>query len=89
VRARTVEGIQRLERRQLVGEDLLVAPVLTPETEARQVWIPPGTWTSIWDGTPYQGPGWAEVPAPMGEPPALSRVAPLRLLGEAWATWMR
>lgn len=38
----------------LVGDHLLVAPVITPGTE-RQVWFPPGQWRDWFDGSLYDG----------------------------------
>lgn len=72
----------------LLGPDLLVAPVMDEGATGRRVWFPPGTWHRIWDGATFEGPAEVEVEAPLGFPPAFSRVAPTRLLGQDWAPFM-
>jgi alpha-D-xyloside xylohydrolase len=57
----------------LFGDDLLVAPVMTPGATARPVALPPGDWIDWWDGTVYSGPATVEVPAPLGKLPLLMR----------------
>ena len=44
----------------LLGDDLLIAPVLEPGVEQRMVMFPRGLWYNFWDDQPYEGPG--EVP---------------------------
>ena len=58
----------------LLGDELLVAPVVEPGADSRRVWLPKGSWIHLWSGAPYTG-GWAEVPAPLGEPPVFYRRA--------------
>ena len=42
----------------LLGDQLLVAPVTTPGLTAQTtVWLPPGTWTDVFTGATYRGPG--------------------------------
>jgi hypothetical protein len=42
----------------LLGDQLLVAPVTTPGLTAQTtVWLPPGTWTDVFTGATYHGPG--------------------------------
>lgn len=42
----------------MLGDQLLVAPVTTPGlTALTKVWFPVGTWTDIFTGATYQGPG--------------------------------
>ncbi|MDR1146285.1 MAG: glycoside hydrolase family 31 protein [Verrucomicrobiales bacterium] len=48
----------------LLGDDLLVAPVLTAGAVARDVLLPPGEWTDAWTGVTVSG-GWHKnYPAP-------------------------
>ena len=52
----------------LLGDDLLVAPVVEPGAVRRRVWLPEGEWVYLWSGESYTG-GWTEVEAPIGRPP--------------------
>lgn len=39
------------DRQMMVGNELLIAPVLTPDTESISVYLPPGTWVNAWTKT--------------------------------------
>lgn len=39
----------------LLGDDLLVAPLLEENAVSREVYLPKGRWTGLFDGTEYQG----------------------------------
>ena len=56
----------------LLGEHVLVAPVIERGATTRRVWLPPGRWTP-WEGaTPGErlsGPAEIEVNAPIGTVP--------------------
>ncbi len=41
----------------LVGDSLLVAPVITPESR-RAVYLPEGDWVNPWEGSRVSGPRW-------------------------------
>ena len=56
----------------LLGEDLLVAPVLEQGAAARRVHLPAGRWVHLWSGAAYGG-GETCVDAPMGEPPVFAK----------------
>lgn len=62
-----------LEDQYLLGSSLLVAPVLEKRARTRRLYLPAGVWTDVWKGFDYSGPGWIEVEAPLGEPPAFVR----------------
>ncbi len=61
----------------LLGDDLLVAPVVREGAVSRAVHLPEGSWVHLWSGLAYEG-GDHEVPAALGEPPAFWRH------GSAW-----
>lgn len=44
-----------------------------PERTQRSCWIPPGTWTSVWDGTRLTGPRTAQVQASLDQMPMYLR----------------
>ncbi len=59
----------------LLGDALLVAPVVEPGATQRPVVLPPGTWFHVWTGARFEGPGLIEIDAPLGSPPVFSRDA--------------
>lgn len=56
----------------LLGRDLLVAPVLQPGADVREVTLPDDQWIHLWTQQLYRG-GTVEVPAPLGQPPVFYR----------------
>ncbi|KFF97433.1 glycosyl hydrolase [Streptomyces scabiei] len=77
----------------LLGDCLLVAPVLDPGADRRTVRLPRGRWYDTVTGQAYEGPGQALLEAPLSRIPVLARagaVLPVRgadggLELEAWA----
>lgn len=77
----------------LLGDALLVAPVLEPGVRRRRVRLPRGCWYDTATGTAYDGPGEVAVPAPAERIPVLARagaVVPVAASGggtelEVWA----
>lgn len=57
----------------LLGEDLLVAPVVDPGARERRLFVPAGEWVDWWDGRRYRGPAVVTVPAPLDRIPLLVR----------------
>jgi alpha-D-xyloside xylohydrolase len=53
----------------LLGEDLLVAPVIDPGATTRTVMLPPGTWIDWFDGTRFEGGEEVTIDAPLGKLP--------------------
>ncbi len=53
----------------LLGEDLLVAPVLDPNTSSKKVYLPEGSWIELWTGKEFQGKQSLVVDAPIGRIP--------------------
>lgn len=62
-----------LNDQYLLGDDLLVAPVLEEGVTSRTLYLPSGTWVHVWSGTSHSGPGSVTVDAPVGQPPLFSR----------------
>jgi alpha-glucosidase (family GH31 glycosyl hydrolase) len=49
----------------MVGDRMLVAPVIENKAREREVYFPPGVWISWWNASRYQGPGHKTVDAPL------------------------
>ena len=49
----------------LLGDRMLVAPVIVDKAREREVYFPPGDWLDFWTGERYTGPGRVVVPAPL------------------------
>lgn len=63
----------------LLGDHLLVAPVLTPEAK-REVWFPPGVWADWFDGSVHDGGATGKlevVDAPLAKLPLYVRAGQL------------
>jgi alpha-glucosidase (family GH31 glycosyl hydrolase) len=58
----------------MLGDRLLVAPVLMRGATSRAVLVPPGRWRSF-DGSVVQGPRRIEVRAALGQLPYFERTA--------------
>ena len=56
----------------LLGGEMLVAPVVKPGEEEREVYLPSDGWVHLWSGKDYDA-GTATVAAPMGFPPVFYR----------------
>lgn len=57
----------------LLGDDLLVAPVVTRGATSREVPFPPGRWVSWWTGEVHEGGTTATIDAPLGILPVFLR----------------
>ncbi len=69
-------GTYHLRHQYMLGAELMVAPVLDPDVDTVQVYLPAGFWRHLWTGTTYgsaEAGGWSEVPAPLGRPAVLAR----------------
>ncbi|MBL8680248.1 MAG: hypothetical protein JNK05_13820 [Myxococcales bacterium] len=57
----------------MLGDDLLVAPVVREGLTSRTVYLPSGIWFDVWDPSRvYTGPREITVSAPIGRPPVFS-----------------
>lgn len=67
---------QRTHDEYLLGDRLLVAPVLAEGARTRSVYFPPGNaWFDVWTGARYEGGTRIEVAAAIGSPPVFARDA--------------
>jgi alpha-glucosidase len=57
----------------LLGDALLVAPVLEPGATTRRASLPPGRWLELGNGRVWDGDAEAELEAPLGRPVWLLR----------------
>lgn len=64
-------GYAQVNDQFFLGDELLVAPVLTRGATERRVVLPPGRWQGD-DGVLHEGPATVEVPAPLGRLPHFS-----------------
>lgn len=60
------------ETQYMLGDSLLVAPVLSPDGVA-EVYVPEGTWTSLLDGSTVTGPRWVNQVHGLDSLPVLVR----------------
>jgi alpha-glucosidase (family GH31 glycosyl hydrolase) len=67
----------------LLGDDLMIAPVVQQGVSSRQVYLPMGQWRDWWTGARYQGPSDVTVPAPYDRIPVFVRGEPATPLPEA------
>ena len=71
----------------LLGEDILIAPVVQAGQTNKLVYIPEGEWTDFWNEVTYSGPGWFYLPAPLEDIPVLVKegaVLPLQTDRHYW-----
>ncbi|UUU38842.1 hypothetical protein JIW86_08545 [Streptomyces sp. NBC_00162] len=59
----------------MLGDTLMVAPVVAKGADGREVLIPPGTWLAD-DGRSYAGPATVWIDAPLARLPYLRNTAP-------------
>ncbi|MEE4488935.1 glycoside hydrolase family 31 protein [Streptomyces sp. BE230] len=74
-------ALRECEDAFLLGDALLVAPVLEPGVGERSVRLPAGRWYDTVSGAVYEGPGQVVVDAPLSRVPVLARagaVIPVR-----------
>ncbi len=62
-----------LEDEYLLGDEILVAPVIWPGSTTRAVYLPADEWCDYWTGEVYAGPGWVTVAAPLHHVPIFIR----------------
>ena len=57
----------------MLGEHLMICPVVEPGATSRRILLPPGDWHDFWSSQTWQGPGEIDYPAPLDRLPLLVR----------------
>lgn len=52
----------------MLGDEILVAPILHPGQHRRSLYLPKGTWQHFTSNLRIEGPRSLELSAPLGEP---------------------
>jgi alpha-D-xyloside xylohydrolase len=58
-------NVRHLDSEYLLGDSLLVAPVLERGARRRMIYLPVGEWVDYWSREIREGPGWINYPAPL------------------------
>lgn len=66
----------------LLGDSLLIAPVLKPGEDSRAVALPSGEWFDFWDDSTYEGSSQVELPVCLERIPVLVRAGSILPLEE-------
>ncbi len=67
------ERLRKTDDAFLLGDDLLVAPVLKEGALQRDLILPAGPWINLWDGSRLDGPAQVTLAAPIERIPVLVR----------------
>ena len=65
--------VWELQDQYMFGTDLLVAPVMEPDAESRQVYLPAGKWTHLFTGETFDGEAYITVATPTDQIPVYLR----------------
>ena len=63
------EQTYQISDEYLLGNNILVAPILEQEQMQRLVYLPPGNWYDYWTNTVYQGQQWIMIQADLTQLP--------------------
>lgn len=66
-------AVRDIWQQTMIGEALMMAPVLSPGAESIDVYFPEGDWYHWWDDCHYQGPSWHRVAVCPGQLPLFVR----------------
>ncbi len=66
----------------LLGDDLLVAPVVEPGARQRRLFLPEGEWVDWWERRRYRGPDLVTVAAPLERIPLFIRAGSILPLAD-------
>jgi len=67
------ENVLGIDDEFMIGDDLLVAPILKPDLTARLVYLPAGVWYDYWTGARQEGGRMIRVEAPLETVPMYVR----------------
>jgi alpha-glucosidase len=67
----------------MVGDDLLVAPIVKPDVTRRLVYLPAGSWYDYWTNKKYVGGTMISVEAPLDVVPMFVRAGAIIPVGPA------
>lgn len=62
-------AVQKMNDEYMIGEDILVAPIVNEGQTCRQVYLPEGNWLDFWTGAEYVGKTNILVNAPLDKLP--------------------
>lgn len=85
------ESTYNLDDQFMIGDDLLVAPIMKPDVTRRLVYLPAGSWYDYWTNKKYAGGTMINVDAPLDTVPMFVRAGaiiptgpPLNYVGEKY-----
>jgi len=77
------ESTYNLDNEFMIGDALLVAPILKPDLTRRLVYLPKGTWYDYWTNKKFTGGQMIEVDAPLEKVPMFVRAGAIIPMGPA------
>ena len=80
------ENLWAVDDEVMIGDTLLLAPVIKSGATSRTVYFPEGEWFDVWDGTRYEGKQSVVIPAPLNKVPLFARSGGVLVLGPAAAS---
>lgn len=75
--------LAQIDDQAMLGEALMLCPILTPGAASRRILLPPGAWHDFWSRSSWQGPAEIDYPAPLDRLPLLVRGGSLLPFGPA------
>ncbi|MFC5712943.1 glycoside hydrolase family 31 protein [Thalassorhabdus alkalitolerans] len=66
----------------MIGDSVIVAPILQPDKNHRAVYLPEGSWIDYWTGEEYRGSDYHLVKAPLDRLPIFIKKGAIIALGE-------
>jgi alpha-glucosidase len=68
----------------MLGDRLMLCPVVESGADCRKVHLPPGTWHDFWSEGSWEGPAEIELPAPIDRLPILVRGGTILPMGPSF-----